>query len=254
MDFRNVNSLNSRANALSGNLLPMTPEDSGLSIGWRIYCVIVLLIEVAHTTALMPGLILVPREKALKDGAVGAMLTIEVIVILTRFHVRKKLLKQVIGTLNDLLRDADETMKDIVKSALKPMILPFTLYGVSSAIPIVVWTGQPVLLAFERDTFYYTDYKFPAAFCAEPFSAFVLIWSTIIMTVGSVTRFLKKYSLDIYMVHLVILLTAQYRYIATKLAQLFRDPQETGNGLPETDRCVKSELRTLCQHYNTVMR
>lgn len=198
---------------------------------------------------------LVPREKALKDGPVGFVFIIEVIVIFARFHGRKKLLNQVIDKLlNDLLRDADETTKDIVRSVLKPKIMPFTLYGIFNAISVFTWTVHPIFLAFHRNTFYYSDYRLSAAFSAEPFSTSVLIPSTLIMTIGSVTRFLKNYSMDVYMLHLVLLLTAQYRHTAMKLAQLFRHPRETGVGCPETDRWAETELRTLCQRYNTVLQ
>ncbi|XP_032668166.1 uncharacterized protein LOC116842702 [Odontomachus brunneus] len=252
MDFRNLNPLNIRANLLSGNLLPITPDDSRPSILWRAYGVIILLIEVIQIAGFIFGLILAPQKKTLKEGSIGVMVTIEVIVMLTRFYAHKKLLKRVIGKLNDLLRDADETMKDIVRSILKPKIMPLTLYGIFSVISFLVWNIEPLLLVFNRNTFFYSDYNVPTAFSAEPFSTSVLIPSILIMAFGGSSRILKKYSLDVYMMHLVLLLTAQYRYMAIKLAQLFRHPRETGGGRSEEDRWVE-ELRTLCQHYNTVI-
>lgn len=240
---------------LSGNLLPISIEQ--FSTPWLIYFVFVMLIEVIHTIAFVLGLVLVPTEKALQDGTVCAVITLETIFMLSRLYTRKTLMEQVVQQMNNIMQDADETMKSIVKSALKPITKPFVIYGVVNAMAVAVWTVQPVALAFEKSIFFYVDYNLPTVFSAEPFSVSVLIPSTIIMTIGSVFLFLKKFSVDVYMMHLVLLLTAQYRYTSMKLTMLFQDPQNDAfqkRRYSISNQWVQKELKALCRHQNTVLR
>ncbi|XP_011052949.1 PREDICTED: uncharacterized protein LOC105145216 [Acromyrmex echinatior] len=63
--------------------------------------------------------------------------------------------------------------------------------------------------------------------------------------------------MDVYMMHLVLMLTAQYRYTATKLAILFRDLQIYNESrkehYPMENRRIERELRKLCLHQNIVL-
>lgn len=258
MDFKNANFLNTRVNLISGNLLPIVSDNSRFSVIWRIHSAAVWLIELIHTIALIVGMILVPKEKSLKDGTIAVVITLEASFMLTRLYSRKKLLDEIIEKMNDILQSADEIMKDIVKSAIKPITMPFIIYGVTGVITVVIWTIQPILLIFEKSTFYYVDYNLPTAFNNEPFSSRILIFSTIFMTIGSSYLFLKKFGVDVYMMHLVLMLTAQYRYTAAKLTILFRDLQnnhdETEKKHSMEDQWMKRELRKLCVHQNIVLK
>ncbi|XP_025987018.2 uncharacterized protein LOC105197548 [Solenopsis invicta] len=258
MDFENVNLLNSRVNMLSGNLLPIATDSSRFSVIWRTHSVAVWLIELTHIIALIVGIILTPKEKGLKDGTVAVVVHLEALFMLMSLYSRKKLMEEIIQKMNKILQSADEIMKDIVKSAIKPIIMPFMIYGVTSMISVAIWTIQPVLLVFEKSTFFYVDYNLPAAFSPEPFSSRILIPTTIIMTIGSLYQFLRKFSVDIYMMHLVLMLTAQYRYMAAKLVILFKTLQNGHNEFRNErhsaeDRWMERELKKLCQHQNTVL-
>lgn len=256
INFQNVNPLNNRANLLSGNLLPIGER---FSTPWLIYYAIVMLIEAIHTIAFVLGLILTPSEKALQDGTICAVITLETFFMLSRFYARKTLLEQMVQQMNSLMQDADETMNDIVMSALKPITKPYLIYGVVNTMSVIVWTVQPVASAFENDTFFYVDYNLPTVFSTQPFSASVLISSTVVMTIGSGYLCLKKFSVDVYMVHLVLMLTAQYRYIAMKLTMLFQDSQNGSDKFQKrrysvSNRWIEKELRALCHHQNTVLQ
>ncbi|XP_019700463.1 odorant receptor 67c-like isoform X2 [Harpegnathos saltator] len=262
MNFRNANSLNNRVNLLSGNLLPIEDSDSKFPLSWRVHNVVIWLIELIHTVALVFGLILVPREKALNDGTVCVVVLMEASFMLSRLYARRKLLSRVVDTLDSILREADETMKDLVRSTLSPITKMFTVYCLVSVTTITIWTVQPVTIAFDKGAFFYVDYNLPAAFTSEPFSRGVLIASSVVMTIGSVFLFLKKFGVDVYMMHIVLILTVQYRYIGRKLTLLFRDLQGDNrvDGLCDkrfhlkADWRTKRELRALCQHHNTVLR
>ncbi|XP_018399342.1 PREDICTED: uncharacterized protein LOC108777047 [Cyphomyrmex costatus] len=242
---------------ISGNFLPI--GNSRISVIWHIYSAAVWLIELIHTIALTVGIILSPKEKSLKDGTIAVVITLEASFMLTRLYLRKKLMEELIEKMNDILQSADEIMEDIVKSAIKPITMPFIIYGVTGVVTVAIWTVQPILLVFEKSTFYYVDYNLPTAFNSEPFSSRVLIFTTIIMTIGSSYLFLKKFGVDVYMMHLVLMLTAQYRYTAIKLTVLFRDLQnchdeaQKGHSSME-DRWTERELRRLCHHQNIVLK
>lgn len=251
--------MNTLINMFAANLLPLTAE-AQFSPAWRVYYAIIMLIEVVHTVALVCGLILSPLEKALSDGTVCSMITVEVLFMLTRLYTKKDLMVQVVEKMNKILHNADETMKEIVKSTLKQITIPYGIYGAMSATTITIWTITPIGLALERSSFYYVDYNLPTAFTSEPFSAVVLILSSIFMTIGSVYLFLKKFSVDMYMMHLVLLLTAQYRYMGIKLMMIFRnlrsddDDQDGMMHHPRTDQCARTELREFCRQQNNIMR
>jgi len=80
------------------------------------YTLIVLLINITHTIALISGIILVSREKVLKDGTVA--------VACYRDHYRGMYIRMiwVIEKMNNILQDADEIMQNIVTSVSKPVM------------------------------------------------------------------------------------------------------------------------------------
>ncbi|KYM99044.1 hypothetical protein ALC62_10236 [Cyphomyrmex costatus] len=260
MDFETVNLLNVRLNAFSGNLLPLRPGDSRFPITWKIYSALTWLIEIIQIIVLIPGLILVPREKALKDGTVLCVTTIEMFFMAARIYSRRQLVNQVIQKLNDILRFSDETMKNIVTTTLKPMENPLKFYWLSGWLGVFVWNCVTFLLIFKQISFFYEDYRIPAVFSKQPFSLNVFLLGSIFILFGNMYVFIKKVGIDVYMIHLVLLITAQYRYIAIKLAVIFRD----GNLLSkfdeshqkycsEIDQWVKKEMIALCRHHRDVV-
>jgi len=261
MDFRSVNPLNVRLNALSGNLLPLKSGDSQLPLMWKIYSVLVWLIELIQTVVLIPGLILVSGEKALKDGTVLCVITVEVFFIATRIHSRRHLVNRLIQKLNDILRFADETMKNVVTTTLQPMENPLKFYWLSGWLGVFVWACLPFLLMFKKVSFFYEDYRMPAVFSKQPFSFDVFLLGSVLILIGNMYIFVKKVGLDVYMIHLVLLITAQYRYISTKLVTIFRNGNplsefdESGQKYcSELDRWVEKEIIALCRHHNAVVQ
>ncbi|XP_024876142.1 odorant receptor 94a-like [Temnothorax curvispinosus] len=261
MDFQNVNPLNVRLNVLSGNLLPLKPGDSRFPTTWRVYSVLVWLIEIVLTIVLIPGLILVSREKAMNDGTILCVVTVDVFFMTARIHSRRQLVNRLIRKLNDTLRFADETMKNVVTTTLQPMENPLKFYWLSGWLGVFVWACLPFLLIFKEVSFSYENYRTPAVFSKQPFSFEVFLLGSILLLIGNMYIFVKKVSLDVYMIHLVLLITAQYRFISTKLATIFRDGnplsyfdesrQKYCSGI---DRWVEKEMIALCRHHNTVVR
>jgi len=250
MNFWNVNPMNTKMNMISANLLPLT-TGTGFSMIWWIYQAVTVLLEIIYTVGLIAGCIFVPAEKALQDATLCIVVMLETIIMRACLFTRRSLIVQVIGKINDILHAADEIMRDLVISATGTLKMPFAVYGVISVISIVVWTAQPIVLVLERNSFFYVDFNLPTAFSVQPFSSSVFALSIVVMTFGNVFMFLRKFSMDIYVMHLVLLLTAQYRYMATMLRMLFRDQREVSR---EMDRQLETKLKELCRHQNSIMQ
>lgn len=260
MDFRNVNPMNSRMNLISGNLLPLA-IDERFSTVWRVYQAVVILLEITHVAAMIAGFTLVPLKKTLSDGVLSVIIILEAVSMRVGLFARKKLIMRVIREMNDILRTADEIMENEVRSALKTIMTPFAIYGTVSVISVIVWTAQPVTLIFERSSFLYVDYNLPTAFSPEPFSSRVLVSSSILMTFGGVYLFLRKFSVDIYMMHLVLLLTAQYRYMSVKYKMFFHaEPSSdelAGVHYRAADRRqqqAETRFRALCRYRTVILQ
>ncbi|KAL6259514.1 hypothetical protein P5V15_009431 [Pogonomyrmex californicus] len=257
MDFQNVNLLNVRLNKFSGNLLPMTSNDSLFPVSWRIYSAIIWLIEAIQTSAVIPGILSVPKDKALQDGTVSLVITIEVFFLLRQMHVHKNLVNQLIEKLNEILHAEDKSMKIIVKSTLKPVEVPLKFYCIAGTGSLIVWCGVSFALIFKKKYFYYDDYRVPIVLSKEPFSAEIFLLGNCIVSIASIFMFLKKVALDVYMINFVLLVTSQYRYMAIKLATIFRknSPQnESQQEYSSVNSLALTEMKALCRHYNAVVQ
>jgi len=255
MDFQNVNSLNVRFNLLSGNLLPIN-RDSPFSFFWKIYKVFVWIFEVTLAIAMVPGCIYVSREKALKDGVICYVVLIEMFFMILRIDARRSLVHQIIQKLNEILYTADETMKNIVTTTLESVKIPLNFYWSAGLIGIIPWYCMPFVLVFEKNLFYYEDYRIPAAFSKQPFSVTIFQLGNLFILISAIYMFLKKVSVEIYTVHLILMITAQYRYIALKMAVILEE-ENVGEfrkkRSPEFDRNKENEIRILCRHHNDVV-
>lgn len=257
MDFQNLNPLNVRANFLSGNLLPLESGGSRFSTGWKLYGVLTWLLQVAQVGVLIPGLVMVPQEKVLIDGTVTVVVTIEAFFMVGRIYANRGPVDRLIRKLNNILRVEDEIMRSVVKMTLKPMEAPLKFYWVAGGLSVFLWCCIPFLLVSERVSFRYEDYRMPAVFSKQPFSTQIFLLGSVFVLVGNVYIFLKKGSVDIYMMHLVMMITAQHRYTAKKLAAIFRDANllsELEQCHPEVERWVEKEIKALCRRHTTVLR
>lgn len=260
MNFQSVNILNVRLNKISGNLLPMT-ADSAFPIFWRMYGMLVWLLELIRAGGFIPGIMSVSKEKVLVDAMTSIVFTTEVIFLNVQIQRHGKLVRRFILELNDILSTEDEIMKDAVTTTMKPIKALLNLYWVVGLSSLLVWGITPFALVFKKSSFYYEDYRMPVAFCAEPFSATVFVLGSLVVSFGSMYMFLKKAGVDIYMVHLVLLMTVQYRYITTRLATIFREggtrnerDDSAGGRCPRTNSWTEKELKILCRHHNAVVQ
>lgn len=265
MDFQSVNLINIRLNLISGNLLPMTADDSSYPTFWRIYSALVWLLELLQTCVLIPGCLFTPKEKALKDGLIGIVVTTEVVSFFIRIYMRKELVQKLIQKLDIILRMQDEMMKSIVTATLQPMDIPLKFYWTAGVISIFVWGLGPFQLVFQKNLFYYVDYRMPVVYTKEPVSTSVFVFGSVVVMLSSMYIFTKKVGIDSYMIHIILLLTAQYKYIASKLSTIFRDGHihsydnhnidlDEKRYYYKTNYKVEKDIKSLCRHFNTVLK
>lgn len=262
MDIQNVNSLNVRLNIISGNLLPMTADNSSFPIFWKVYSILIWLLEVVQICVLIPGCIYVPKEKALKDGMIGIVITIEVVFLIVQIHTHKELVQRLIQKLNDILHVDDKIMRNTVMNTMKPIEIPLKFYWTAGTMSIIIWSGVPFTLIFQKDTFSYVDYRMPVVFSKEPFSIDIFILGSLVVMISSMYIFTKKVAVDSYVINLILLITAQYKYIALKLSMIFYDkiPQINHNNFnqekhySEINYYAEKQIQSLCHHHNAVIQ
>ena len=259
MDFCNVNRLNIFVNILSGNFLPMTSKKTKLPIHFKIYSIIIWLIELIYLTACIFALFCVPSEKALRDGTINLIVLLEIIVLSIYLHNRKNLLRELIGKLNHLIED-NEMLQDMTLRTVKPIVKPLTIYTIANTTAVTVWVALPFFEIFRKNEFYYSDYKVPVVISKDPFSTGIFIGGVVLQILGAAYTIIRKIGLDLYTMHFIILMTAQYKYLRIKIATIFKQEPETlhnnivkRNVSSENKRTINHEMRLLTRHYETVV-
>ncbi|XP_011688660.1 PREDICTED: putative odorant receptor 92a [Wasmannia auropunctata] len=148
-------------------------------------------------------------------------------------------------------------MKSVVTATLEPVKIPLNFYWSTGLVSIIAWYFVPFLLAFKKNVFCYEDYRVPAVFSKQPFSVVVFLLGSLFILVSNTYMFLKKVGVTVYTVHLILMVTAQYRYIALKITMLFQDGNEHDESQkkhsPEFYRKKENEMRTLCRLHNDVV-
>ncbi|XP_050463998.1 uncharacterized protein LOC126858036 [Cataglyphis hispanica] len=261
MDFQSVNLLNVQINIFSGNLFPMTADDSRFSIGWKIYSIITWSINISMNILFFFGFTKVSKEKVISDGMIGIVILVEVCFIFTRIYACRDLVVQFIKKINDILRVQDETMKCIVMATLKLMHSPLKFYWMSSMITVTMWTGMPLIMIFKKNSFFYEDYRLPFVITEQPFSMKIFALGSLCQMLSSIIIIMKKAAADIYMMHLVLLMTAQYRYVAVKLRKVFQKKnlqegkihsrKKLSSG--KIDSWTEREMKSIYSHQSTIM-
>lgn len=255
MDFQNVNFLNVRLNLLTGNLLPMT--NLPYSFFWKVYSFFVWLSGIIVFILMIPGCMNAPIEKTLIDGTICLVESVEMYFMVLQIFRRKDLVHQIIQKLNEKLYSADKTMKNVVTTTLQPIKVPLNFYWFAGVTSITAWHCIPFVMKMKKNLFYYEDYRIPAAFTKQPFSLKVFLLGNLFIMISSIYLFLKKVGVDVYMVHMVLMITAQYRYIALKMAIIFQEENKNEESYEKYSLRLNhrkmEEIRALCQHHNDVI-
>lgn len=263
MDFQNVNPLNVRLNIISGNLLPMTSDDSSsFHTAWKIYGIVTWLIELIQIGTTICGFVLMENRESLREaGILGILVSVQTFILLMRMYAYRDLASQLIQKLNSILRSNDESIKSVVRSTLKPLEIPLEFYCIVGTASVILWCSIPLVLIFKKKYFLYDDFGMTAAFSKQPFSIEIFVLGNLFETFASACTFLKKVAMDVYMINFLLLLTAQYRYVTMKLVTILRN--DTSNTSENKDYKIQKgysinllaekNMKALCQHHRTII-
>ena len=165
--------------------------------------------------------------------------------------------------MNYLLVVEDETLRDVTIGTVKPLEKPLRIYIIASVGSLMIWASLPLAKTFRKNEFYYTDYQVPAVISNEPFPIGVFIGGVVLQIFGSAYTLLRKISLDLYTMHLILLITAQYKYLRIKFATILeqKTPKDFYNGFiiwqnvcyEINDKMVKQEMKLLTRHFEIVV-
>jgi len=234
MDFQNANLLNVKLNKLSGNLLPMTDHGWSFTLFWKLYGGFVTVTQLLKIIVLICGCAHVSRNKLIQNGMIFLATSGEMIFIL---HI------------------ADENLKNIVTKTLRSVQLPLIFYTITGMISAIVWSSSPLINSEEKSVYWNEDYVMPSFFPNEPHSRRTFIVYNLFLTFTSMYGFLKKVAVDVYMIYLVLLMTAQYRYIRLNIAMMFRKEQEHAErkSSSKINRMHEREMMELCHHHSAII-
>ncbi|XP_032668249.1 uncharacterized protein LOC116842730 [Odontomachus brunneus] len=256
MDFQGMSAMNLWMNLISGNLLPMTNDVSSFPLFWRLYGVITWLLLLTYMYGLISGFFYIPVEKIIKNGMISVVIVVEVSVIITRIYTQKALVRELIGKLNENLRVQDAVMQDVLTTTLRSIKAPLQFYWVAGVMATFVWSCLPLPLILQRNTFYYVDLQTPLVYCKEPYSTVDFVLINISVLISNVFIFIKKVAVDVYMTHLVLMITVQHLYTSRKLVSIFRDGNRQNNhcdlrkGYRAWADCTTiTKLKGLCRHH-----
>jgi len=258
MDFQNVNPLNVRLNIISGNLLPMTSDGSSFPTAWKIYGIVTWLIELIQIGTTICGFVLENREALQDAGILAIFVSVETFILLMRMYAYRNLASQLIQKLNSILRSDDESIKSVVRSTLKPLEIPLKFYCIGGTASVILYCSMPFVLIFKKKYFLYDDFGMTAAFSKQPFSIEIFVLGNLFEIITSTCTFLKKVAMDVYMINLVLLLTAQYRYVTVKLVTILRNDTSENEDYKiqkgySINLLAEKNMKALCQHHSTII-
>ncbi|XP_015434712.1 PREDICTED: uncharacterized protein LOC107190428 [Dufourea novaeangliae] len=249
MNFQKLNNLNILGNIVSANMLPMTGEKTKMPTVLKLYVLVVWTFSMIYFITILYGLLKVPKDKVLKGGAINMVVMFENLFLMLHFYNNKKVLRQLIRTLNSVLTIPDEILRTVTTKTVMILQKAMKTYIIFSISALIFWMPIPVMEAFHRNQFYYEDYQLPMAVSKEPFSTQIFVAGSVFQFFGAVYSLIRKLSLDLYSMHIILLMTAQYKYLNKKFTSaLASDP------VPGNENQFRRELGGLIRHHRIVLR
>ncbi|XP_047356285.1 putative odorant receptor 92a isoform X1 [Vespa velutina] len=254
INFQNTNRLNVLANLFSGNVLPITSDGSELSLLSELYAISTWIIVLIYTSGCIIGIFRVPKEYALRESTVNLIIIVEIFFNLFHMYRQRNLLKRLIGNYNFLFSIDNDLLKTIVVTYVGPVEKMLKFYTITEVSTVVLWVSTAFITFFQKEEFVHEDYVLPISFSEESISRNVYIINVIIEIFGSFYVILKKVSTDIYTLHLILLLTSQYKYMRIKFGMVFRRKENSLKSKYLSDRVIEKELDSLFHHHSVVVR
>lgn len=231
MNYRDTNRLNFYLNTLSGNLFPLKSnvqrEWSISSISRAFYAVFSLLAVFGFFVTCSIASFQVPLDRVLKDSGLSLILCPEVIVLVICIHCRRESTYRFIRDIDHSLSERqDDDFRNIVK-ATNSIQKALFFYVLMNSSTVGVWVLGSFTKVFHQNTFTMEDYPVPIFLSLEPmFSKSVFVRGMFIELYGTLNLILKKLALDVYMVHMILSMTVQYKHLTFQLQTIFRNEKK----------------------------
>lgn len=255
INFQNTNRLNVLTNHLSGNVLPVTSDGSELSLLSELYAVFTWIIVSIYASGCVIGIFRVPKEYALRECTVNLIIICEIFFNLFHMYRQRNLLKRLIEYYNLLFSLDDDLLESTVVTYVGPVEKMLKVYTITEVCSVVLWISTTFITVFQKEEFLHEDYAVPISFFTEgSITRNVFIVNVIIEIFGSFYVILKKVGTDIYTLHLILLLTSQYKYIRMKFGMVFRGKDNSSKSKYLRDRVIKKKLDSLFHHHSVVVR
>ncbi|XP_043267716.1 odorant receptor 4-like [Venturia canescens] len=241
--FRSSNDLNIAVNLLSGNLFPLGDGRSKLCLLSILWIISMWIVKITYFfTGLLGSLYfaeLTTEEMFKKSGAMG-VLSAEVIIPTAYLNLRRNELRNLIDQYNLLLIDSDD-LRRCVHNTLEPYKRGLKFYMIASFLAASAGSAAPILLILNTDKFTYADFTVPAYVPGEPFGKMVFAAGAIFQVFGSCSINFGKISVDLYVIHLIAVLAAQYKFVGEEISRALRDESDGKDELTVIDalhQCV----------------
>ncbi|XP_043492696.1 odorant receptor 94a-like [Polistes fuscatus] len=249
INFRNTNRWNVFINMFSGNILPVNSDESELSLLSIIYAIFTWIIILIHVCTCTVGIFRVSLESALRNSTSNLIISTEILFNLSHMYSQRYLLKRLIDNYDYLLSSDNELLKNTVVSYIRPIEKLLKFYTMTEVCMAVLWVSRPLLTVYQKEQFVHEDYVLPISVTNEPISRNIFIISVILEIFGLGYLIMKKVSTDIYRLHLILLLTSQYKYLRIQMGMIF---QRDNNFMKHQN--VDKELNSLLRHHSIVVQ
>ncbi|XP_043485004.1 odorant receptor 22c-like [Leptopilina heterotoma] len=259
MNFKSTNKFIVLINLLSGNLLPSSYENSEFQWGWKIYAIILWILETIYFLFSFLGLFLVPKVEALQYGTINMVVLIEVLMLSIYVNCRRNDLKQLIKMINNILNNSDENkILNCIRLTTNPIDKPLRIYITAVVGTVFFWTVSPIIKIMEQNEFSILDFRVPTYFIEESFTMILFICGTLFQAISASILIGKKSSIDFYVIHMITLVTSEYRYVSDELESLFETNSVIDLKISDKDEKLFDNVsrikkfKRLIQHHNSV--
>ncbi|XP_043267959.1 odorant receptor 67c-like [Venturia canescens] len=249
--FCSSNELNAVGNLLSGNIYPLGDGEPKLRFFSILWVIGMWTVKITYFLSCVLGSLyfssLSTEEVFKQSGALGALCA-EVIVSTAYLNSKRTELRKLIDQYNLILIDSDD-LRRCIHETLKPYKKCVKSYMCCCFVATSIWSAAPLLQIFNADEFTYTDLTVPGYMPGEPFGKSVLAAGAIFQVFGACSLHFTKISFDLYVIHFIAVLTAQYKFLGEEVSRALRD--ENGE---KDERAVLDALHQCVRHHSVVIQ
>lgn len=110
----------------------------------------------------------------------------------------------------------------------------------------------------EKNKFSILDFRVPTYFYDDSFTMILFVYATLFQAISASILIAKKSSIDFYVIHMITLVTSEYRYVSDELESLFEINSVIDLKISDKDAKLfdnfsrMEKFKRLIQHHNSV--